>query len=411
MKLKEKAYAMLAFSTVWAALQPVLMSFGRGAAMSSFFVVLYVSAIIASLAFVGYRRRFKEVGAALRNPKSLLVLLTIGIVLFLPTEYGVTYAENYVGASLVAVMLRTSPLLMLILLPTVLRERLSKHQIAALGLGFVGIYIAVSGGNLLGIFQNSNAGIVMVLAALAFVYAFSIILVKRYMFDMSVIMLFAGIAMLFLVLSISAVSGMSFQPLSAEQAAIAVFIGIFYNVINYSIYYYAARQVKATMASNILSLSPFLTFIFAGAILGQPVYPYYIIIALLSVAGIVIQSFDKVGGTYKAANHKSNVGRMTIFDVTGIFAGTGESGINAAINSGGRVLAVKIEKEHAQHVDAMMMEGSSGVYTDAHDGIRDEAQFVKDVLGTREGEFAVMKAGKLDDGEKFFDDLYGRINQ
>ena len=411
MKLKDKAYAMLAFSTVWAAMQPILMSFGRGAGMSSFFVVLYTSAIIASLVFVGYRKKFSDVSAALRNWKSLLILFTIGIVLFLPTEYGVTYAENFVGASLVAVMLRTSPLLMLILLPTVLKEKLSKHQVVALSLGFIGIYLAVSGGNLFGIFSNSSAGIVMVLALLAFVYAFSIILVKKYMFDMSVIMLFAGIAMLLLVLAISAATGMGFHTLSAEQIAIAVFIGVFYNVINYSIYYYAARQVKATMASNILSLSPFLTFIFAGAILNQPVYPYYIVIALLSVTGIIIQSFDRTGGAYNAARHKNSVGRMTVFDVTGIFAGSGEAGINAAINDGGRVLAVKINKEHAQHVDAMMMEGSSGIYTDTHEDIKEESQFVNDVLGTRDGEFAVMKAGGLDEGEKFFDDLYGRINQ
>ena len=411
MKLKDKAYAMLAFSTVGAAMQPILMSFGRGTGMSSFFVVLYVSAIIASLGFVGYRKKFADVAAALRDWKSLLILFAIGIVLFLPTEYGVTYAENFVGASLVAVMLRTSPLLMLILLPTVLKERLSKHQIVALGLGFVGIYLAVSGGNLLGIFSNSSAGIVMLLALLAFVYAFSIILVKKYMFDMSVIMLFAGIAMLLLVLAISAVSGTGFHSISAGQAAIAVFIGIFYNVINYSIYYHAARQVKATMASNILSLSPFLTFVFAGVILSQPVYPYYIIIALLSVAGIVIQSFDRTGGAYNPTSHKNSVGRMAIFDVTGIFAGSGETGINAAINNGGRVLAVKINKEHAQHIDAMMMEGSGGIYTDAHEAIKEESQFVNDVLGTKDGEFAVMKAGRLEDGEKFFNDLYGRINQ
>ena len=408
MELKRKAYLLLAFAAVWAAMQPVLLSFGRGPAMNTFFLLVYASSIPAALLFVVGRRKTAELRNALRDWRKLAILLIIGVVLFLPTEYGVTLAENYVSASLTAVMLRTSPLLMLVLLPTMLRERLTKYQIAALSLGFVGIVIGITGGNI-SVLHNSNTNIVAFLALMAFVYSFSIVLMKRYLFDISVVMSVAGIAMLLLVLGVTAAEGMHLQPLSLTQISIAIFMGIFYNVINYSLFYYSARQIKTTLSANVLSFTPFLTFVFGGVILAQPVYPYYVVIALLAVVGIAIQSFDKVGGSYRAHSDR-NMRHMPIFDVTGIFADTGEMGINTAISNGGRVLAVRLGGEHAMHIDAMALEGKTdGVYTDSHQDIQKESRFVKDVVDAQENDFVVMKAGKLEDGERFFEDLYSRI--
>lgn len=410
MELKQKAYILTILAVMWASMQPIFLSFGRGTEMNTFFLLVYAIAIPASLAFVVSRGKLKELRTALSDWRKVAILAVIGLVLFIPTEYGVTYAETYVSASLVAVMLRMSPLLMLMLLPIVLRERLSKYQILALSLGFVGIYIALSGGSLFGVFSNSSAWVIGLLALMAFVYSFSIILIRKYVFDISVILFGAAVTMFLLLLGINVASGLQLQPLTSLQIGIAAILGVTYNVIGYSIFYTYARVLKATVSANILSFSPFLTFILAGIILGQPVYAYYVVIALLAVVGIVMQSFDKVGGAYVAKSNEETLKRMTIFDVTGIFANTGELAINSTIKDGGRVLAVRFDAQHADKINGLVGDPqSTGVYTASHEGIGKESAYVKDVLGARPDDIVVMKAGKLDECEKFLHDLYSKI--
>lgn len=409
MELKQKAYLTLIFSMVWAALLPILLTAGRGAGINEFFMVAYASSVPASLLVIAIRGKMDELKSTLRDWKKIAIIGSIGIVTFFPIEYGITMAEQYVTASLASVIIRTSPLLMLILLPTILHEKLTKYQIVALGLGFIGLYIGVSGGNLLGVFQNANANVVLFLVFMAFIYAFSIVLMKKYMYDISIVLFISGIVMFILVSAMYVYEGALPYSLNAFQIAIALSVGVFFNAINFFIYFWALRPLKATITTNIMAFSPFITFGFADLLLGEQIKIYYIAIAVLAFAGIAIQSFDKVGGRY-IQHKRKNEAHISMFDVTGVFANTGEAGINAAIKSGGRILAVKLGSEHAAHLDAMALEGNaSAVYTDSHEAIREESRFVKDVVGARDGEFVVMKAGKLDECEAFFDDLFGRI--
>ena len=159
MELKQKAYLMLTLSMFWSALLPVIITLGKGGGINEFYMIVYASAVPASFLAVVMRGKVGELRSTLREWKTVAMMGIIGIVTFFPIEYGITMAEQYVTASLASVIIRLSPLLMLVLLPTVLRERLTKHQIVALGLGFVGLYIGVSGGSLFGVFQNANANV------------------------------------------------------------------------------------------------------------------------------------------------------------------------------------------------------------------------------------------------------------
>ena len=299
---------------------------------------------------------------------------------------------------------------MLLLLPPLLRERLSKYQIVALCLAFLGLYIGLSGGSITGIFQNSNSGIVMFLILMALGYALSVILIKKYVFDLGIVIAVSSIAMFILFALLMAINGFPNYAMTAPQLAILLYIGAFFNVFSFYIYFTALRPIKATIVANVYFFSPFITFVLAALFLGEAIQPYYIAIALLAGAGIFIQRFDKVGGRYIESNKKGNIKHMAIFDVTGIFANTGEMGINAAIKNGGRILAVKLDSQYTNHVNNMAAEAeTAGIYTDSHKAIPDESRYVKDVLGAKDGEFVVMKAGKLDECEKFFEDLYNKI--
>ena len=171
MDLKTKAYALLVLTLFSGALIPVLLIFAKGVNIYEFFLMLYGVSVPVSIAFVVYRGRLGELVASVKNPRRLALLCFTGIITYLPIEFGMAFAEKYVSASLATAVFRLSPLLMLLLLPALLRERLSKYQIAALLLAFIGLFIGISAGNPLAILQNSNIGIVIFLIVMAFMYA------------------------------------------------------------------------------------------------------------------------------------------------------------------------------------------------------------------------------------------------
>ncbi len=408
MDMKVKAYSMLALSLVIGALLPVLLVVTKGVDLYEFFFFAYAIATVASLSVLAARGRLGKLIEMIKDKKKLAIMCLMGVLCFLPIGFGMAYAEQFVSASFANVIFRTSPLLMLLLLPPLLRERLSKYQIAALMLAFAGLYIGVIGGNPSGM-QNSNTLIILFLVVMALAYALAVVLIKKYVFDLDIVIAVSSTTMFVVFLLAFLATGFTIHAMTLPQVLVLIYVGTVSTIFSFYMYFYALRVMKVTLVANIFFLSPFITFLFAYLILGEAIEPYYIAIALLTGVGIVIQSFDTVGGRYLERNKQGNIKHMAIFDVTGIFAGSGELGINTAIMNGGRVLAVKLNNEHSTHVSAMAMENTEGLYTDSDESIKEEAKFVKDVLGAGEGEFVVMKAGATEESEKFFEDLYSRI--
>ena len=410
MDIKKKAYAFVIITLFTGALIPILLTVSKSANIYEFFFGIYAVSLVASLAFLAYMGKVGELSKILKEPKKVAIICLIGLVSYLPIGFGIAYAEKFIAASLVTAIFRTSPLLMLLLLPPLLREKLSKYQIAALILAFVGLYIGVSAGNPMGVLQNSDLGIVVFMILMAFGYALSMILIKRYIFDISVVITISMMTMFALFAVLMVINGFPLYAMTLPQISVLLYMGVISNVFSFYMYFTSLRPIKTTLFANVYFLSPFITFIFAYLFLGEVIQSYYIAIALFAGAGIVLQGFDKSGGRYLASSKKGNIGHMAIFDVTGIFANTGEIGINSAINNGGRILAVKLNDQYTGHVNDIIAEAETEcVYTDSHEEIADESKYVKDVLGAKSGEFVVMKAGTLEECEKFFEELYGRI--
>ncbi len=410
MDIKKKAYAFVIITLFAGALIPILLTVSRSTNIYEFFFGIYAVSLVASLAFLAYMGKVGELSKILREPKKVAIICLIGLVSYLPIGFGIAYAEKFIAASLVTAIFRTSPLLMLLLLPPLLREKLSKYQIAALVLAFVGLYIGVSAGNPMGVLQNSDLGIVVFMILMAFGYALSMILIKRYVFDISVVIAISMMAMFALFAVLMVINGFPLYAMTLPQISVVLYMGVISNVFSFYMYFTSLRPIKTTLFANVYFLSPFITFIFAYLFLGEVIQSYYIAIALFAGAGIILQGFDKTGGGYLASSKEGNVWRMAIFDVTGIFANTGEIGINSAIKDGGRILAVKLDGRYGGRVnDLIAEEETEGVYMDSHEEIADESRYVKDVLGAKSGDIVVMKAGTLEECERFFENLYGRI--
>lgn len=404
MQIKTAGYASLVFGLVTGAFVPIVLAVATQANLTEFFLISFLlGSVIAALLVIATKKQ-KETLSYLKDPKKLGLITLIGLLTYLPFGAAILYAERYVTAALATVVFRTSPLLMLIFIPIVLRERLSKSQVAALCLAFAGIYVALTGGQLSLIFNSPDIPIVLLLVLAAAAYAVAALLMKKYIFDMPSELLIFNVA-LFVLFGVAFLgTGMVTSQLNLNDWLAIILIAAD-NVIGFYAYFYSFRLLKTTLVTNVYFLSPFITLLFASFLLGETIQPYYILIAVLVTAGLVLQKFDKVGGTFMAKQQR-RLRHFVIFDVSGAFSGTGETAITSVLQEGGRVLAVKLPQKHEKAVMGMVSRKSyTNVFTNRHAPIANEVRFVKDIMHANPDDMVLMKAGSFEEGEEFFGDV------
>ncbi|MEM0094850.1 MAG: EamA family transporter [Candidatus Micrarchaeaceae archaeon] len=413
MRIKTKAISYLLLSLFTGALMPIMLDLAKGMNLFEFFMLTYLIATPFALLITKAAGRRNDAVAMLKDKKMLGLTVAVGLLSYLPIGFFIMFAERFVSASLATVVFRTSPLLMLIFLPILLKERLSINQIAALLLAFVGIFIAMSAGGF-SISGGPDALIILFLAFGALAYALGGVLAKRYMFDMASGISTFNISLFVLFAALFAATGFRFSPLNLAEIIAIVYVAVANNVIGFYTYFIAFRSLKTTLVTNTYFFSPFLTFLFAGLILGEAIKVYYIIIALLVIAGLLIQRIDVKGGTY-AQKQKNRV--VTIFDVTSAFTGTNEPAIYDVIKSGGRVLAIKMRNDNYNDAKNMTLQDSEfskygAVIFGDGDGKflgAEEKNYVREMLGAGEDESVIMGAGKTDEIEELLTRIGERI--
>ncbi len=403
MDIKKLAYAYAALAIIFGALVPIMLKVASGANLFEFMFLTYVISTVFALAYVAWKGKLGKLKGYLGDHKQFAAISLMGITNYALMEFGLAYAEKFVSVPLASVVYRTFPLLMLAFIPFILKERISKYQLAALLMGFAGIFMAFTGGSL-SLFSGYNSTIMVLLVFLAVSAAIGNLMVKKHTYDIDCGMAIFSIANLAVFFLLFAINGFPTSTLTPKVIGAMLYVAIEYNVLNGIMFWAALRVLKAAVVANLGIFSPFLTFVFAYAILGQQIQSYYILIAVLGAAGILLQSADKVGGTYKTKS------KFTIFDVTGAFQNSGEIAISNTISSGGRVLAAKISADHEGHLSSVSATGRfANIYT-AGQVHEKESDFVKDILSAKEGEIVIIKAGSSEEGEKFFTDLSERIH-
>ncbi len=403
MNIKRLAYVYTALAIVFGALVPIMLKAASGTNLFEFMFLTYLVSTAVALSYVAFKGKWGKLKEYLGNHRQFATIGLMGITNYALMEFGLAYAEKFVSVPLASVVYRTFPLLMLAFIPLILRERISKYQLAALLMGFAGIFIVFTGGSL-SLFSGYNPTIMVLLVFLAVSAAIGNLMVKKQTYDIDCGVAIFSIANLAVFFLLFAINGFPTSALTPKVIGAMLYVAIEYNVLNGLMFWAALRVLKATLVANMSIFSPFLTFLFAYLILGQQIQTYYILIAVLGAIGILIQSADKVGGTYKTKS------KFTIFDVTGAFQNTGEIAITHTISSGGRVLAAKISAEHEEHLSSMSAAGRYANIYLANQLHEKESDFIKDVLSAKDGEIVIIKAGSSEDGEKFFTDLSDRIH-
>ncbi len=404
MRIKNTANAYLILALVLGAMMPVMLKVAlQNINIYEYLMLTYMVALPSSFIYVLARKKTDKLISGMRNIKEFAFIAFLGLLNYGMLEFGLSYSEKFISASLATVVYRTFPLLMLIFLPIMLRERITRYQLAALLVAFAGLYIAVSGGGLFA-FGGANIPILFLVVAIALASAFVSVAIKKYSFDMEIAMFIFSLATFIFFASLFVVSKAPLQPLNYAALLSIVYVGIVYNVFVGLMYYGALRMIKTTFVTNIYFLSPFITFVFSWLILGERIYVYYVAIAILVSVGIIIQKFDRRGGTYVSKTKDS--ARHTFHDVTSAFINTDVPLIYNAIKTGGRVLAIRLDAENytkiRQKVNGKPKGGSAFLYTSDNRKMTNSMQeeFIREIMGVNEDDIVLMSAGMPDSCEK-----------
>ncbi|MGC9190715.1 MAG: DMT family transporter [Candidatus Micrarchaeia archaeon] len=411
MKISTKANSYLILALLSGALLPIMLGIAGSMNIFGFLVLAYALAIPTAYMLTVKSGSKETMLKYVKDKKKFLQIALIGLLNYAFLEFGLTFAERYISASLATVVYRSYPLLMLLFLPLLLREKVTKYQAAALVLAFAGLYFAITGGSAFSI--GSDSAMIVFLIGIAMASAIATILVKKYMFNMESSMFIFSIANFILFLVAFIITGANFGKVSILDIISILYVGIVYNVFTSFMYYSSLRTLKTTIVTNFYFLSPFITFVFAYLLLGEAIKPYYISIAVLVAIGMVIQNFDKLGGTYLAKNKAKSANKAPIFDVSGAFAEAKDPLLKSVLDNGGRILATKVRSSEPYSTAEFINNALKGEGVIVlHDGIaqrssfKNEYVFVKDVLGAESNDVIVLKAGKPDEGERFFDSLF-----
>ena len=414
MDIKTKAYIFILLSLVGGALFPIALKVAAQSNVSiyAFLFMAFLISTPTSLLLVALRGKLPHLKAYAKNPKEYLMLGLIGFTNLAFVDYGIIYSEHFVSASLATVIYRMQPLLMLLFIPFVLRERVTKIQIAALMLAFAGIYIVLSAGGL-SVSWGTDTGIVLFLVAMTLISAFSTVFLKRYTTDMESTMFIFNSVALVIASGLFLLNGGQLPVLNISSTIALLYMGVIMSVCVPFFYYSAFRALKTTFVTNLYFLSPFLTILFAGVLLNEPIYAYYVIVAVLVAVGLAIQKFDKKGGTYVAKSKNIISSPVTIYDVTSVFMDTNVEAIRNTIKGSGRVLAIKLNHARAHHIRGVKPHENGMVYTDSDKNYvsQTQASFLKEIMGKAEDELVLMFAGNPSHAEGYLNEIGSRVTE
>ena len=415
MEIKNVAYTYLALAIVLGALYPVALYVAghNGMNIFEFLVIGFTMGSAGSLAFVFLRNKQRKLLSYLLNKKDLAILLFVGLLTHGFTSFGLLYVEQHMRVPLATVIFRMQPLLMLLFLPFILREKVTQYQVAALVLAVLGMSIAITGGSI-STFVVNNLPIFGLLIFVTLLDAVLPTIIKRYAYDIESSVFLFNIAALIFFVMIYLSYGAPSSPIGTASIEALAYVGIFF-AFNPFFYYGAFRRLKSTIVTNTYFISPFLTFLFSAVLLSQPLYPYYFVVAALTAIGVYIQTLDKKGGTYIAKNKVARQ-HISIYDVTSAFINTNVDAVHDAMKGSGRVLAVKIDREHYNGIKGIIemmrsqhLAGKSAslIYThfDGNYINEKESDFIRDIIGVKDNEVVLMSAGAPETSERVFDSL------
>lgn len=185
----------------------------------------------------------------------------------------------------------TWPVWVVIFAMPILGEEFNLRKLAAILLGFMGVYVVVTRGDPFSLSITNLEGILFVLAGAVSYGVFSVLGKKHDYERITSTMFYYAFA--FLYVSVSVLLFSEIPSISLYELAGLAWFGIFTCGLAFVFWFLALKHGDTARMSNIVFLTPFLSLIHIHFLVGERILLSSVIGLVLIVAGIVIQSRGK----------------------------------------------------------------------------------------------------------------------
>ncbi len=410
MNIRQKAALALAFVVLELSFWSIFLKIGGssiGIIPQLFygFLVGFIVSLAVSLAV----DRGKGLISIAKNQNMLLLIIFMGLLNNAFTQLFLGIGTLGTNPSIGGVVYRSYIILVALLTPIILRQRVKKMQLLASLIGFFGIYIILSGGTLF-TFNLSTLPFIGLLLVAALCTCFSALFFNKYTFNVfGAVVVFNLASLIFIAVLAFATNTNLIVAFTPGSVISILFLGAFAYGIGSSLVYYSIKVYGPLLFGNVILLVPFLTIFLAALTTGTPIMAFYLVAAVLMSAGVVLQRhYSK---TAERATSKKVLEKLTIFDITGAFVGNKNTIIETQIMGGNRALGVKLDNSavfiDAEHGEVFRKRDCIAFTSEQpHKDVKpEEIDFIKDVIGVGAGERVLVVIGNPDNIENAFEEF------
>ncbi|MCL4344731.1 MAG: DMT family transporter [Nitrososphaerota archaeon] len=278
------------------------------------------------------------------HPRPFALMAVWAILVYTLLELIFGYTTHYVSASLSAVIYRTYPLMLILMAPFILKERISRWDFVSVVIGFTGlIVVAAAGGGFL--ISSTAMPFILLLLVGAFFDSLGSAISKRYYYDIysSVFMYnLLSFAAFFILAYLT--GNITFYGMSSNDWIAVLFLGVFQNVLLTYAFVGSFRVTNTTVASNLYLLTPFITIVLSYVLLREEMLVSYFIIAFTVIVGVMVHLKFSRKTTFII-----KCGEAEAYDVTPAFVGTRDRKLFESMRGEGRVLGIVVPNGKARY--------------------------------------------------------------
>lgn len=394
MNVKSYGYLLLFGALMFTAITPIAYVLGNGINPVALMLLVSVAGTAISFAIAYAKGTLRHVKAYFTTRNGVYAILSFGILAYALLSLIFSYVTHYVSADLLAVVYRSWPLMLILMAPLLMRERMTKYDALGVAIGFSALAVTLVGGTAISIPAKFLPFVLLLLLG-AFFDAFVSGVSKRYNYELTSSIFAYNVVSLIVFVPLALLTGsFNFAGFTLQTSIGVLILGAVQNVLLTFLFVASFRSVKTSIASNVFIASPFFTMLFSAIFLRTSVEPYYLVVAVGVAAGILIQRMQP-----RTSNYISRNKSMAIYDVTSAFVNTKSELIYNAIKGENRALAFLIDSgnTHDELWENALGGGESCiVFTDKKPNAEvraEEMDFIKDILGHKEGQTVLVGIG------------------
>jgi drug/metabolite transporter (DMT)-like permease len=402
MKISNKGMVALLIALLELSFVPILLDVGgiNVGSIQLLFYVFLVGTFVSLPIALAYDR--KGLTSLLKSRNSLVIIVIAGLFNNAISQLLLALGTIGTNPSISAIVFRSWVLMAAVSIPFVMKIKVSKWQLAAIFIGFIGMYLALSNGTFQAISAQQLPYMLLLVGCAACATAAALLVRTHNASTTASIVIFNLSSVIFLAIVAFAFHISLAIPFSAQTVGIILFLGIATYSVGSMLYYHAYKTLNPIFVSNAVLAVPFITIFLSSIIIGTVIRAYYLYSTAIIAGAVLAQQLLSSNKTERISKNASLRKHAQVFDVTSAFINN--KALAEHIQADGRALAIKFKTgdfnlaEH-RHV----FEKYKGIFfTGAalHEKIKaDEMEFINEIMGQVSGETVLVGIGAPDQVE------------